>query len=216
VNLHAFVDFDGTVTVEDVGYHFFKRFAQERAENVVMRYRQGEIGAVECLQTECDVYNDYPAPAREVREFISSQKLTEGFLQFEAYCRENSINLTILSAGFDFYIRPILKKYGLEHLEVYSTPTFIKNGRIYPEFIYYDKDICPVCANCKGARIQQLTAPDESSVFIGDGHSDSHGAEKADLVFAKSFLADYLKKQNAAFDSFENFHDVISGLSKFV
>lgn len=216
MNLHAFVDFDGTVTVDDVGYNFFKRFARERAEDVVMRYRRGEVSAVECLQTECDLYNDYPAPAREVRDFIGSQKLTDGFLQFEAYCRENSISLTVLSAGFDFYIRPILKKYRLEHLEVYSTPTFIKNGRIYPQFIYYDKDICPICANCKGARVQQLTAPDEQSVFIGDGHSDSHGAEKADLVFAKSYLAEYLKDHNAAFDSFENFHDIITGLRKLI
>lgn len=214
MNLHAFVDFDGTVTVNDVGYSFFKRFARERAEEVVRRYRRGEIGAVECLQTECDLYNDYPAPAQDVRDFIDSQKLTDGFLHFEAYCRENSITLTILSAGFDFYIQPILKKHGLAHLEVYSTPTIIKNGRIYPEFIYFDKEICPVCANCKGARVQQLTARDERSVFIGDGHSDGHGADKADLVFAKSYLAEYLKKHNAAFDSFENFHDVIAGLRK--
>lgn len=216
MNLHAFVDFDGTVTVDDVGYNFFKRFARERAEDVVMRYRRGEVSAVECLQTECDLYNDYPAPAREVRDFIGSQKLTEGFLQFEAYCRENSINLTVLSAGFDFYIKPILKKHRLEHLEIYSTPTFIKNGRIYPEFIYYDKNICPICANCKGARVEQLTAPDERSVFIGDGHSDSHGAEKADLVFAKNYLAEYLKNQNASFDPFENFHDIIAGLRKLI
>lgn len=213
---HVFVDFDGTVTVNDVGYSFFKHFAKGLAEPVVQRYHRGEIGAVQCLQTECDIYNAYPAPAREVRDFIKAQAVTPGFKEFVEFCKSENIKLTILSAGFDFYIKPILNRYGLNHLDVLSTPTFIKNGRIYPEFVHYNEDICSDCANCKGERIRELSSPDEISVFIGDGHSDNHGAEQAKLVFAKSYLADYLDKINMAYIKYNDFFDVIQEFDKLV
>jgi len=213
---HVFVDFDGTVTVNDVGYSFFKHFARGMAEPVVQRYHRGEISAVQCLQTECDIYNAYPAPAREVRDFIKGQTVTPGFKEFDEFCKLKNIKLTILSAGFDFYIKPILNRYGLDHLDVLSTPTFIKNGRIHPEFVYYNENICSDCANCKGERIKELSLPDEISAFIGDGHSDNHGAEQANLVFAKSYLADYLDKINKAYIKYNDFFDIIKKFKRLV
>ncbi|MCP4580328.1 MAG: HAD-IB family phosphatase [candidate division Zixibacteria bacterium] len=207
---HVFIDFDGTITEKDVGYDFFKHFAKGMAEPVVQRYRNGEIGAVECLQKECDIYNEYPAPAREVKDFIRSQKVSAGFREFVDFCQSHDVRLTILSAGFDFYINPILNDLGLSHLDVLSTPTFIKHGRINPEFIHFDEAICPGCANCKGERIKELTVADEFPVFIGDGHSDSHGAEQAKLVFAKSFLAEYLEKHKIEYIYYNDFFDVIN------
>jgi 2-hydroxy-3-keto-5-methylthiopentenyl-1-phosphate phosphatase len=214
VNYHVFIDFDGTVTNDDVGYMFFKHFADGKAESIVQSYRRGEVNAVECLQTECDIYNEYPAPAKAVRDFIDSQSICDGFKEFIQYCRANNITTTILSAGFDFYIKPILDNAGLDDIELYATPTFIKQGRIYPEFIRYDKKVCEHCADCKAERIKELTQPGEKSVFIGDGHSDSHGAEQADIVFAKSFLADYLKSKRIDFIPYMNFHDIIKAFEK--
>ena len=209
MRFHVFLDFDGTVTIDDVGYNFFKKFACGKAEPIVQRYRRGEVNAVECLQTECDIYNEYPAPASEVRQFINSQKIRKGFKEFVQFCRSNGIKVTILSAGFDFYIRPILESMGLDDIEIYATPTFIKQGRIYPEFIRYDEQICSRCADCKGQRIRELCDEDEKSVFIGDGHSDSHGAEQADIVFATSFLADHLDFNNIDYIPYNDFHEVI-------
>ena len=207
---HVFVDFDGTVTADDVGYNFFRHFARGKAEAIVRQYRRGKISADECLGTECEIYNENPAPAGEISDFIDSQEMTPGFPQFVELCQARQIKMTVLSAGFDFYINPLLKKYGLEFLKTYYTPTTIKNGRIYPDFIYYDQSICPQCVNCKGGQIKRLTAQDEVSIFIGDGHSDCHGAKAADLVFAKSFLAEYLDDENIDYYSYYDFFDVIN------
>jgi len=213
---HVFIDFDGTVTVNDVGYSFFKHFAKGMAEPVVQKYHRGEIGAVQCLQTECDIYNAYPAPVREIRDFIKAQAVTPGFKEFVEFCKSENIKITILSAGFDFYIEPILHRYGLDHLDVLSTPTFIKNGRIYPEFVYFNENICSDCANCKGERIKELSSPEVISVFIGDGHSDNHGAERANLVFAKSYLANYLDKINKAYIKYNDFFDVLKEFKRLI
>lgn len=206
---HVFVDFDGTVTVDDVGYKFFKRFAEERAEPIVQQYRRGEVSALDCLQKECDIYNEYPASAREIKEFIAGQKICGGFKEFVQFCRLHDIKVTILSAGFDFYIKPILTRIGLTDIELFATPTFLKQGRIYPEFIRYDKDVCQRCADCKGQRIRELSDKNALTVFIGDGHSDSHGADQADIVFAKSFLAEYLERERRDYVRYNDFFDII-------
>lgn len=206
---HVFVDFDGTVTVNDVGYNFFKKFAKGQAEAVVQKYHRGEINALECLQTECDIYNAYPAPARKIKEFINNQSICDGFIEFIKYCEKYDYKVTVLSAGFDFYIKPILDRLQLKDIDLFITPTVIKHGRIYPDFIWYDETVCTICANCKGQRIKELTLGDEIPVFIGDGHSDNHGAEQAKLVFAKSYLADYLKMKNVGYFPYTDFFDVI-------
>jgi 2-hydroxy-3-keto-5-methylthiopentenyl-1-phosphate phosphatase len=203
------VDFDGTVTIDDVGYNFFKRFANGKAEPIVQQYRRGEVSAIECLQAECDIYNEYPASANEVKDFINDQKICSGFLEFVQFCQAKGIKVTILSAGFDFYIRPILNNIGLADIELLATPTIIKQGRIYPEFIRYDKKVCSRCADCKGQRIKELLNKGAIAVFIGDGHSDSHGAEQADIVFAKSFLAEHLEIHNKDYFPYDNFFDII-------
>lgn len=213
---HIFLDFDGTITTIDVGYTFFKVFAQGKAEDVVRQYRQGTITAVECLQGECDIYNEYPAPAARVREFINSQKITDGFLEFVAYCKTNGYPLTIISAGFDFYIKPILEKCGTKDIEYLANATTIKNGRIYPEFTHYVPESCFRCSNCKGLRIKELKKPGEISIFIGDGHSDFHGARAADIVFAKSFLAEDLRVAKIDYYHFDTFHDILATLKKLI
>ena len=209
MSYHVFIDFDGTITRQDVGYNFFKIFAEGKAEPAVQQYRRGEISAVECLQAECDIYNEYPAAVSKVREFIDKQEITGGFMDFVAYCREHDHKLTILSAGFDFYILPILKRLNVDDIELYATPTFIKQGKIYPEFVRYDENACVHCADCKGERIKELKAKTDLAIFIGDGHSDSHGAEQADIVFAKSFLAEYLDTAGIKYLPYGDFHDII-------
>ncbi len=212
----VFVDFDGTVTEADVGYEFFRKFAEGRAEKIVLEYRRGRITAVECLRGECDIYNEYPAPFVEIKRFIEQQKLTPGFPEFVETCNRLDIPLTVLSAGFDFYIKPILHRHGLDRLPVLCNPTIIKNGRIYPQFIYYDPNTCLACANCKGARIRELLRAGESAVFIGDGHSDCHGALAADIVFAQSFLKDLLDAQKIPSYVYRDFHDVARALIEIV
>lgn len=212
----AFVDFDGTLTALDVGYEFFRKFANGKAEPIVQKYRRGEITAIECLKKECDIYNEYPAPTSLVKRFIREQKITTGFREFAAFCEKQKIPLTILSAGFDFYIEPILNLNGLSHIPVICNPTIIKNGRIIPRFIYYDPKVCVACANCKGARIKEQIRPGETAIFIGDGHSDKHGAQAADIVFARSFLKEHLDKRNIPSFDYCDFHDVIRKLDQIM
>jgi len=209
IKYHAFVDFDGTVTINDVGYEFFKHFTSRRVEKTVQNYRAGLISAVECLQYECDIYNEEPASADAVEEFIGRQRIRAGFKEFVKFCQSGEIKLTILSAGFDFYINRILKNNNLSDIELIATPTMIKNGRLYPDFIHFDSNVCPRCANCKGEQISKLCRDGNRSIFIGDGHSDWHGAQKAEIVFARSYLAEYMDSEQLDYIKYRDFYDIL-------
>jgi 2-hydroxy-3-keto-5-methylthiopentenyl-1-phosphate phosphatase len=124
------------------------------------------------------------------------------------------MNITILSAGFDFYITRILDRFEIDSIELLATPTKIIDLKLYPEFIRYDKSVCIRCVDCKGARIRELSSPDETSIFIGDGHSDSHGAREADIVYAKSFLAEYLENNSIKYFPFSDFFDIIKSFQR--
>lgn len=211
---HVFCDFDGTITANDVGYEFFKLFANGKAEPIVQKYRAGKASAIECLQTECDIYNENPIELEHVYDFVDKQPITPGIKEFVKFCYSNSIKLTILSAGFDFYIKRILVRLNLNDLELYATPTRIENNKLYPEFVRYDEAVCPRCVDCKGARIRELASGGETSIFIGDGHSDSHGAEQTDIVYAKSFLAEHLDEKRIKYFPFTDFYDIIESFQK--
>jgi len=209
-----FIDFDGTITENDVGYEFFKRFTHGKTEAKVRMYRNGEINAIEVLQYECDIYNENPASESEVSEFINSQKIRAGFQDLVKFARHSRLNLTVLSAGFDFYIKPIMKRFGFDSIDVLATPTIISDRKLYPDFVHFNESECSRCSNCKGYQIRRLLQPDHKSIFIGDGHSDFHGALASDIVFARSFLAEMMADQDKRYLLYKDFFDIVKHLRK--
>ena len=204
----AFIDFDGTITTRDVGYEMFKKFTAEKTEPIVQRYRRGEVNSYECLKTECEIWNQAPPLEEEVLEFLQEQAIAPGFNEFIGILKRNETRKYILSEGFDFYIDRIMKAgrhFGLERI---TNKARYEDGLIAPEFPHLG-DGCGECSNCKGYHIRRLAGPRESAVFIGDGHSDYHGADAADIVFAKSFLAGSLKKTGRHYFEFADFYDII-------
>jgi 2-hydroxy-3-keto-5-methylthiopentenyl-1-phosphate phosphatase len=209
-----FADFDGTITAEDVGYEMFRRFTAGRTEPVVARFRRGEVNLQKCLETECEIWNLSPPPREEVFRYLRMRELTPGFGDFVKLMADDDIRTCILSEGFDFYIDEILRLGGLSNLERITNKATFADDRISPEFPYLGQG-CGECTSCKGYHIRRLANPRSSSVFIGDGHSDFHGARAADLVFARSFLSASLKKNGRHHFEFADFYDIME-IWKFI
>ena len=49
---YVFIDFDGTITHNDVGDALFERFGGSRSLEAVSDYREGKLSAVECFRKE--------------------------------------------------------------------------------------------------------------------------------------------------------------------
>jgi len=199
------VDFDGTITRKDVGALLFNTFSGKQSQKIVSLWLKGKISSKVCLERECGLIE---ITKSELKKFALSQKIDEQFPAFVDLCNEKQIKLVILSDGLDFYIKLILKKYGLEDVSFYSNLLRFENGKLRPDFPYYDRG-CGNCGNCKRYHLEKLKGAKQKVVYIGDGFSDRCAVQEADFVFAKNDLRKFCMKESIKHFPFRGFKDVI-------
>ena len=204
-NKLVLVDFDGTITQNDVGALLFNSFSEEKSKKIVSEWLQGKISSKECLQKECELIK---ITKKELKDFALSQKIDEHFLDFVDLCKREKMNLVILSDGLDYYIKLILSKYHLDDIPFYSNTVRFEGKKLVPGFPYYDKG-CGNCGNCKKYHLKNLRKPKQKVVYIGDGLSDKCAIAEADFVFAKNDLKSFCEKEKISYFEFKDFRDVI-------
>lgn len=208
-----FLDFDGTITQNDVGEEIFKKFLDKDVVNtIVEKLLSDKISSRECWQKLCEA-----APAidkDELDNFILSQEVEPTLHRFIDFCAENDLELFVLSDGFDYYINKILNRENLNHLKVYSNKLILDNkGKLLPYFPFYNSD-CKSTANCKRNHIIENSGEEDYTVFIGDGNSDKDPIQYVDFIFAKDDLLKFCEMQRITYFPFKNFDDVIVRLNE--
>lgn len=199
------VDFDGTITQNDVGALIFDTFAREENDGIVTLWLEGQISSRECLERLCQLVN---ISKRELEKFVLGQKIDEKFCDFVDLCKCKRFELVILSDGLDFYIELILKKFGLEKLPFYSNVLRFEGNKLKPRFPYFDRG-CGNCGNCKRYHLTRLKSRGQKVVYVGDGLSDKCAVREADLVFAKNDLSKFCDAEEIQHYRFGDFGDVI-------
>jgi 2-hydroxy-3-keto-5-methylthiopentenyl-1-phosphate phosphatase len=208
-----FIDFDGTITANDVGYELFKKFTNGETETDVQLYRQKKLNSLECLSRECDIWNKHAPNHMDVYDHLDMQALSPGFIDFLKFLDKNNLQPIILSEGFDFYIDRVLVSHHLGHLEKITNKAVYENDLLTSQFPYYEMG-CKECSNCKGYHIGQLRSAKMSAIYIGDGHSDLHASRQADIVFAKSHLKALLETEERYFIEYDDFFFITTEVNK--
>ncbi len=114
----------------------------------------------------------------------------------------------IVSSGLPQLIRPVLRREGLDGIELRSNDADVRpdGWRV----IFRDEGMCPVC----GDKCKRRSLPDgRPLVFVGDGWSDRCASLACDRVFARTGLAAYLDEQGFPYEPYETFFDVAAALS---
>ena len=199
------VDFDGTITQQDVGALLFNTYSKNESQKIVSLWLKGEIGSRECLERECKLIQITPS---ELRNFALAQKIDVQFPAFVDLCKREKLELVIVSDGLDFYIKLILEKYGLDEIPFYSNLLEFENGDLDLEFPYFDRG-CGTCGNCKSYHLKNLRNKSGRVVYIGDGLSDRCAVKEAKIVFAKNDLREFCIKENIRCFSYTDFGDII-------
>lgn len=214
--LKIFCDFDGTITENDVwvsvGEHFIKR--KDLWAEVIKKFENLEIGARECFLKECNLIENFDKKIFD--EIIDSQRIDPYFKESKNFCDENSIPLTILSEGMDYYIHRILSINNIDTISYSNKLVLSKDEKnIILEYPNPDSE-CLKCGCCKRNLIINLCSDDEISVFIGDGYSDACAVNYADIVFAKKSLASHCWKNNITYFDYHDFSDVKHKVEKLL
>jgi 2,3-diketo-5-methylthio-1-phosphopentane phosphatase len=202
-----FCDFDGTITLRDVGYNLYHQFSNGRVEELIPEWQAGRLSTRDCLILEAEMVS---GSADEIYQFVDQIKIDPTFPKFAAWLKAQDVPLVVASEGMEFYIKRMLARHKLDYLPVSSNIGHLENNSLRLEFPHTVR-LCPGCGNCKAARISEYRASIDGKcriIFIGDGYSDACGARAADHVFAKKDLVQYCQDERISYTGFDDFDDV--------
>ncbi len=205
-------DFDGTISLQDMGYVLLNRFSSGDWEEIDREFCAGKIGSREAYTRIIKILRGTEA---EVFHFIREQvKMDPSFKPFYRYCQEHEIDVKIVSDGLDVYIRTALDLNHLSEIPFYSNRAYLeKNGSMAVSFPHTNED-CGRCGTCKKQIVEHHRKDYDRIYFVGNGLSDRCAAREADFTFAKDILYAYCIDQNISCHFFQNFDDITGDLKK--
>lgn len=201
-------DFDGTLTVEDMGFYLLDTFAQGDWRKWLEQYRNDKITVGEFNSRAFATVR--AAEEEMVAATLSQVKLRDGFPELVAYCQKRGFRLAIVSNGLDFYIASILNKAGLGDIEAHAATSRFHPGGLTVQYI--GPDGVPLDSDFKAAYTRLFLEQGYKVAYVGNGPSDINPASLSQHIFARDGLLDYCKENNLPCQPFNDFRDVIKGL----
>ena len=211
--MRVFLDFDGTVSREDIVDSVLERYADPGWRRIEGEWQAGRIGSRACLRAQMTLVR---ATEREMNALLDRVELDDGFGALLQTCGRHGVLVHVLSDGFDYCIGRILRRARqelgslLDSLTVCASHLEPCGERAWQVAFPFFADGCAHgCATCKPAAMDLLRAGSSGpAVFVGDGLSDRYAASAADVVFAKDALADYCSREGIACMAYQNLAQV--------
>ena len=202
----AVIDFDGTVTEDDLLDTIARDFGDP---GVYQEVEDGlDAGTMPLREVITREFAPVTAPLDEVVAWVLERaRVRAGFREFVEQAQAAGWVVHVVSSGFHELIEPVLDREGVAVLlhanRVDAMPQGWQIDWRYP-------DDCDYCGeSCKRALL-----PEGYVVYVGDGYSDRCAALASDRVFATSGLACYLAERGTAFEPFSDFRALSAALLK--
>ncbi|RPJ10842.1 MAG: HAD family hydrolase [Deltaproteobacteria bacterium] len=207
-------DFDGTISVTDMGYLLLNRFSRGDWEAIDQAFCAGKIGSREAYSRIAGIVR---GKEEDILRFIQDHsEIDPHFVSFYRHCKARGIDVKIVSDGLDFYIRTLLALHNLSEIPYYANDALcLGDEGLHISFPFFNEE-CGLCGTCKKRLVQIHREQYETVLFAGNGLSDRCGAREADFVFAKDSLYAHCVAQDIPCRFFESFGEVLQDLEKKV
>jgi 2-hydroxy-3-keto-5-methylthiopentenyl-1-phosphate phosphatase len=197
--LKLFVDWDGTITVQDS----LVRVIHEFGDPALLARLEPRVGVDLTLHEEIALeFAAITAPLDDVVAWVVEHIDVRPGLGELA-----ELDPVVVSAGFRELIEPVLEREGVE-LHVLANE--VEAGPEGWVVRWRDEAVCATCGEpCKRGGLAG-----EPYAYVGDGYSDRCAALAADRVFARDTLATFLDGEGVAYEPFDDLRDVAEGLAE--
>lgn len=204
--IRLFLDFDGTIAMNDVGDELFRTFGDfTRLHAELLR---GDYSVAEYYRRSAASLRDMSDEA--IAAFLASQELDSGARDLIAWARRESIPTVVVSDGFDHYIEPLLTREGVRDDVALACNILRATPDGYtPEFPGATESCSCFCASCKRNTLLVRSAMDDVLIYVGDGRSDACAVEFCDVVFAKGILASSCTERSIPHHPYRTLTDVM-------
>lgn len=202
----AFVsDFDKTMTREDFYIIVIDKLLGKAGWDFFNLQKERGVLGVEFLNS---IFQKMNMTEEEVLKEISLIPFDPGAKSFIEDITEQGGDFCIISAGTSYYIDKVLRQHNIKNVTVFSSPGIYENGGI---------KICPSQSSPyyhhgygidKGKVMDHILSQYEKVYFAGDSLPDVEAAVKADVVFARYRLPEYLSKRKKDYIEFDCFDDI--------
>ncbi len=201
------IDFDGTITEEDVSFLLLDTFVGSSWRKYLDEYSSGKI-SVGAFNKK--VFGMMIADRKTMTEFVLNNphvKVRPGFKEFIDYCKYNGIEVVIVSNGLAFYIEAMLEKLGIDGIDIHAaenvfSPTGMRVRYLGPNGKELETGF-------KEAYTDMLCKMGYQVIYVGNGASDVDASRKAQYVCATADLLERCRAENLKYYPFNDFFDVI-------
>jgi 2,3-diketo-5-methylthio-1-phosphopentane phosphatase len=205
------VDFDGTISLADVGDHLLARFVEDQDEvrRMDQLYVDHVKGSRELIAWDMEVL---PRDPDVLLAVVDTLPLDESLIDLVRVVEGAGAVIEIVSDGIGFHVERMLDRLGLAGLPVATNSATVGAGGAGVTFPYGHPH-CLVCGTCKRERVRRHQEAGRAVVFVGDGPSDRYAARHADVVFAKAALATWCARERVPYEPWDRLGDVADWLT---
>jgi len=199
------LEFDGTACPHDVSEALLETFGEPGWRDLDDAVERGEIGIRACVDRQARMLR---APRDRMLAFALERFSVDPTLPpFVEWARRAGLPLRVVSDGFGFHVRPMMRAAGLGSIEVLTNE--LDDGALtHPG----GHPTCVGCGTCKMLAAVDLRDRHGAVAFVGDGTSDRYGALYSNVVFAKGRLAQICRRDGVSFVPWRTFDDVRESL----
>ncbi len=209
------IDFDGTITCNDMGLAVITEFGAPGWEEGIKKYRSGQFNSMELHRWEAGFLPS--AKVREMTELAASgAEIRPGLRELVEYAASHEIPVEIASSGWSFYVEAILKRHGLGEIPFTSAAAIFDAGEFATHGLSAGATHCEINGVCKCDRVWPRQEAGATVIYVGDGLSDFCVAAESDVVFARRSLAEHCERVGIAFTPFDDFFEVLDGIKQLV
>ncbi len=199
--LHVLCDFDGTITVRDTVDVLLSELADPEWEIIEERWIRGEIGSRECMAQQVSLIRGGWSAMQSVLDKV---EIEPDFPAFVNWCRTWNIPITVVSDGIDRAIRYLFDRRGIIVDAVYANHLVERSDGSFSLLFSQSNRL----AGCQSGVCKCRIAGTVRKIVIGDGRSDFCWAKEAEILFAKSKLAEHCRAERIPYNSFDSFNSI--------